>query len=401
MITTVDLSDYREVTESLFPDSVRSDERIALMAFNVQFGVSGGGTVTCGDLKVFRHEPSGVLVDTAGGRINRAWALKSTPTSLIAKWRESMEAMLQRKDTVQGRYVLLCAGAINHRWELPATGLRISPVPESAPRAPVLMAQHPCILSMPIQRFVHHAITCTIASRQLDSWALLLNVTTYLNCTHTTRGRDAWAWDRFSSERSKWVELAYESPELHDDNALEQAASEAPLGTFVDDADYYLGLGASVDDAATLPFSLDETLIAANGLSPQVKENLRKACRWIRAADDCMATSESLAFVGLVSALETLTKHSYPDMKKPTPRFRQFLAQYVSYYSEIREAAKRFYDLRSRLVHDGFVFPSDWVGMQMDVNLTEASAFFHLTRVARLAITNWLRSKAGLKHVAL
>lgn len=399
MFKQLDSKMYREVTAALLPSGVEDDAVVALEALNAQFGVWSGMTAVLDGMRVTEHDPSGLLIRVAADHIEGVWAPEGVTDEQIAGWRDGVAAALKATGVALAHRVLLCAGPIEHRWELSDVGIRLSPLPKGAPRPPVLMADHAAMLQMRVETCAQRSINGTLGARRLEWWTLLLNATTYLRCAHTVRGRSAWAWDRLRDDRSQWLELTYFSPEILDNAAIEAAALQAPAGCWADDAEYYIGFGAATEEhAAALPASLGATLAAAESLTPEHRRDLRRACRLISAADEAAPMSSSLAYVGLASAVETLAKNWRPDLKV-MPRFKRFLTDMLPCYRGVEDAAAELYRLRCDLVHDGVVFPDDWIDMSRDDDRREWSASWALARVARLAMVNWLRARAGLPHV--
>ncbi|MBX3364027.1 MAG: hypothetical protein KF866_04610 [Phycisphaeraceae bacterium] len=398
MFKQLDPSMYRDVTSALLPPGIAADAEVALEALNAQFGVGGGETAILDGMRVTKHDPSGLLIRVTAGQIEGVWAPEAVTDEQVADWRERMAAALKPAGIALVNRVVLCAGPIEHRWELPEVGVRLSPPPIGAPRPPMLMADHAVMLRVRIETCAQRSINGTFAARKLEWWTLLLNAATYLRCGHTLHRRSAWAWDRHRDDRSKWMDLEYFSPEILDDTAVEAAASQAPSGCWVDDAEYYIGFGAATDHSAVLPASLGATLTAAESLAPEHHRDLRRACRLISAADEAAPMSSSLSYVALVSAVETLAKNWRPKLGA-TARFKQLLTDMLPCYRDVEDGAAELYRLRCDLVHEGIVFPGDWIGMSHDEDRREWSAHWGLARVARLATVNWLRARAGLPHV--
>jgi hypothetical protein len=396
----LDPNEYRDITAMLFPPELLDDPPIATSVFQSQFGVGGSDPVLLGEVAAQEYHPSGLVMRIPGARVESVWAPRSVTDQQIQAWRQHIERMMQPIAECSVSRVMLCGGRIRHRWELLGGRVILFPPPAQAPAAPYLAARHPAMLRLFVKGCIDTGVNGTYAHREFEWWSLLLNATTYLGCSHTIRGHNGWAWDRYRSKRSEWMELEYFSPELLDRAAIEKAKEDAPSGALAPDWDYYVGAGAGDDDHnALLPVSLNETLIAAQQLSPEHRVLLKSACKWIKDADDAGAISMSLSFVALVSAVEVLAKEWAPDDNKASRRFRRFLHAMLPCYRDVADAADGLYHLRCQLVHDGLVFPEDWSGLTGRHELPEVSAHAGMTRIVRQAAINWTRSRSNLPHV--
>ncbi len=390
----LDTSQYREATSLLFPPELRSDASIALDAFNHPFGRWNSSSAVLDGLRVTHYTPSGIVVRVKAGRIDTAWVPVAVDDGQVLRWADDTMARAKLTGTEAITRVLSCAAPIAHRWVLSEVDLILLPPPDGAPLAPMLMADHPCLAQLRVPVCELRSINGTLANRLLERRALLLNLSTYLHWSHAIRQHSGWAWDRSRDDRSVWVDFVYHSPELIDTKALERAAAEAPVGRWTSDAEYYLRCGNAKDGAATLPKSLGQTLAAADSLKGAPAESLRRAGRWLQAADGVGSHFGSLSFVALVSAVETLARDWRPDLGA-TARFKQFLTDMLPCYPSMTEAGAELYRLRCELVHDGLVFANDWVDSPDDDDHRESTAWWGLSRLVRLAFVNWIRSRAG------
>lgn len=395
MAKTLDPAQYRDVLHLVFPAGVAGDATVACTALNAQFGRWTGMTAMLDGLRVTQQQPSGLLVRRHEGRVVGLWAPLSVANEQLVQWRAGIERALTVTGTTQATGVLLSAGRIEHRWNLPRSGLRLFSPPAGAPRAPMQIAEHPGLIQMHLETFGNPLVTSRIAGRLMERRTMLLNLATYLRCRDASPGRSAWGRVRGRDDRSRWMDLDYYSPELSDPGAVERASARAPEGRFVDDHEYYVEYGDVCGEAAVLPVSLDETLAAAELIGADNQRDLWRACRWVQAADQTSVVSSSLSFVALASAIETLAKNWMPSLRA-TVRFKRFLTEMLPCYAKVEHAAAELYRLRCKLVHEGLVFPDDWMETGHDEDITEFSSWWALARVGRLAAVNWLRERAGL-----
>lgn len=105
-----------------------------------------------------------------------------------------------------------------------------------------------------------------------------------------------------------------------------------------------------------------------------------------------------MSFVALTAGVEALAKNWLPS-RRPTERFKRFLAEMLPHNPGMKHAAGRLYGLRCDLLHDGFVFPEDTIDGSLDDESMGFSAWWALARACRLAAVNWLRTRAGLSTV--
>lgn len=399
MLTSLDQAQLIDVTEALFGDDLTSDASVAMVAFRHQFGVSSASSIEIDGLRGMRYEPSGLIVRSARGRIQQAWAPKGTDPSLIDRWRQSMEAELKPSGTQEITLTVLCGAPIGHRWDIPEIGLTIFPVPRGSPVPPCSAADHAAMARFSINRRASHSVNAVLASRRLEVLVHLLAATTHLRPRHMTRQRNSWGWARGIDDRSRWVQLTYFSPELVDPDAVERTFTTAPLGPWADDRDYYLHFGAGSEGRALLPESLGQTLAAADGLPAEDAVVLHQALRWMHAADEAASISSSMAFVALISAVEALSGCWNPELGKKQA-VAHFFADMLSCYSGVAEVAKDWYRLRCGLVHEARVFPDDWADVVEDDDGEERTALWRASLVMRLATVNWIRARSGIAMVS-
>lgn len=398
MPTRVDPSEYRDVLRLLFPAAAAEDAAIALEAFDHQFKEMEVSTVEFGDQRARLQRPSGILTRVVDDAICGAWAPQTVTNEDLVSWHAKILAAIAPTAVEAVTHGLLVLGHIRHCWSLPRTRVRLFPAPNGAPRPWGMISEHPAMLEYQVEKRASRLLTSTIVMRRLDWLTLLLNTCTYLRCNHSIRVRYLWTLDQFHDDRSRWVQQHYDSPELHDSKALSEVLVTAPAGEPIDDLEYYLRSGIPDDGAPRLPRSLDETLAAAESLPLAQRAVLRRASRWIRASDESLATSSSLSFVALAGAVECMARDWLPGLG-PTARFKRFLKEMLPFYSDMDASAERMYRLRCSLVHEGLVFPDDWLERNMHEEFGESAWLWSLARATRLSAVNWIRSRAGLPHV--
>jgi hypothetical protein len=314
---------------------------------------------------------------------------------VICDWRTKLEIGLIRSEGVQFSRIVLCGAAVEHRWELPRSGITLSPVPESAPRPWTAHGEHPAVLRMRFDGCQDAYANATFADRRAEWYVLLLNAVTPSACHEPPWGRSAWAWERTGESASKWLELMYFAPEAYDEALVDRARQDAPPGPLIPDYRYYVRFEATVEHSMAFPASLDDTIAAADALPAEKMAILRRAARWIKAADRAGQDSRSLNFLGILCGIDALAR-DWSGTGGSRAATQKLFSDLLPCYSEIELAARKIYDLRSALAHGGKVMPEDWIDHPMDTRDNDFTLLMQVSWLCRLVVTNWIRARAGL-----
>jgi len=398
VLGSIDPSRYREVTEALVPARVGCDPELLNRLLTLLSGVGYAEPCSIHGLAVHKHHPSGLLIHENVRNGCRAWAPVELQDKAIGDWRREMEVAIKPAGVEMCPHGLMCATPINHRWVFERSNFVLHPLPADSPRAPMLMAEHPCVLQCRLTTYSHRVTTATFATREIERLVLLLNAVTYLRCEASLRMRQGWAWDRSRDKHARWMDIGYDFMALHDKPAMQAVERDTLAGKWMSDLEYYGREASTIDDGATFPSSADETIAAALAFKDDDLRTVLKASRLIAAADEAAASTVSLAYAGLVFAIEAVSNHWQPAIT-PTKRFSMVLETFLPPTEHLKPMAKRLYQLRNKLVHAGSVFSDDWISLFPGSDPQQWSAMFSVARVSRLILINWIRSMASLPMV--
>ncbi len=294
---------------------------------------------------------------------------------------------------------------------------QILPVPDSAPKADLAIADHPFVLEIKIKKssnflFNNNRLTerATIYSRLLNQ---LVNQHIWLGNRYN---QSAWAYintDDLNNATTKWVQLGYFPKSLPDNAGKFSSLDDFKPIEREEYKKYYSSQGRSLD-AFKLPDNLEASLDKAFSLDNTKWRKFFMACSWYAQHSYTWQESQSSAFIELVTALECLTQDkevckccNQPLLQNEdickccgqpryhiTKHFQEFLKENVPNIDQYPLAKKTIYKIRSQLAHGMDLLQSDlepWhFGMdaKKDDQRKLQEDLFYITRTA---IYNWLQ----------
>ncbi len=172
----------------------------------------------------------------------------------------------------------------------------------------------------------------------------------------------------------------------------------------IDPQEYCTRLGISSDRRFEIPSNLTDLLDRYFALSEQDQEQFLRACFWFVHAREVYSESRSATFTALISAIETLMPSAKgddicPECKQPrrvTQRFSDFVESLASTGSVLEADRKRFYGIRSKLSHGGFLLHSDrftWAPGLTGGKLREWEDVGTIWQLVRIVLVNWLQAQ--------
>jgi hypothetical protein len=277
-------------------------------------------------------------------------------------------------------------------WMGERSGVQILPAPDSAPRAPVEMADHPFLLEFRMQGIDIPAIAQYRRSRVHRDLTLLLNILLAARIRlQPPRGESVWANVARDDQvheyrwvmRDFWAEGAHAIVDDFSPAAAKQIETVEP-------EEYYASPGYTVEPLR-IPSDLDDSIWRYLKLYPENRVKFGRAAFWMDLARRHWETSASASFASLVSAVESLTNNG--DRRNRSRRFCEFLEIYASgtTYSDRR---RNMYELRSEILHGGNLLQLDqdhvfgWDPPWME----QRELHDELWNLARIALRNWLRN---------
>ena len=293
-------------------------------------------------------------------------------------------------------------------WRGLHSGVQILPPPNTAPRAPVELAEHPFILEFPIVVSDSWPLTNHRRMRQHRKLTLLLNVLLRGGTSLQPRQpRHFWAniaWEQ-KGPQIGWVqefffaELGDPVIDVASVLAGEQLEEIAP-------EEYYAQAGHD-GQGLRVPADLDESINRYLQLDEANRLKFDRAAFWMDMADRQWTVSVSSSFASLVSAVEALTDRGTThrvycklcksecqhEMPGATERFRAFFEEFASGAS-LRNRRNQMYSLRSGILHG-----SDLMQIDQDISFgwdppewNERELHQELWGLTRVALRNWLKA---------
>jgi len=293
--------------------------------------------------------------------------------------------------------------------------VQLLPAPDSAPRPPFLMADHPLIMEF---GFNTTSVVWTYAARRsrgARQLVRLLNVLFHGGIRQIGQGFH-WSFMPTSKDTeplqldSRYLQEGYAATGVVHEQDDFSKADGLPQMTLVKADTYFgrLGIGGEGSTGLDAADVLPDLVRAFFGLSEKSRRKFLRAAFWYQQA--YRTDSPSPAFVATVSAIEALVP---PDTtsatcekcgrslaKGPTQRFIDFLEQIAPYPGINREQRRSLYWRRSRLAHGDSLFLNDEelnvsLNPQMSEEWWESN---YARRLARIVLINWL-VREGFAHI--
>jgi hypothetical protein len=166
---------------------------------------------------------------------------------------------------------------------------------------------------------------------------------------------------------------------------------------------YYHQLGIDLGKP-TLKVATDTRELAGKyfSLEETKKKKFLRALFWFYQSDKKIASSESIAYIALINAIETLLPdepvEKCPECQRPlnsiSTSFLKFLKEYAPVESQFEDGRRSLlYNMRSRLTHGQSLFSSD-LGVSLLWNPADVAnwkSFETASTLTRLALIEWLR----------
>jgi hypothetical protein len=395
------------LSEELAVGAVNDDELVTLLASSFPRGEWHGGYTT-----VYRSETGDVAI-TVTYRRNRIVRIEGGPgltDEARVKLRDVVATLAAPHATIVWRDVFFghipVDGFWRHRDEW-----QIVPAPPQAPRSDVLIAEHPFIVELRVPWFPRGGtLDAVIRGRRAWELQLILNLVLRGRITRfSVRAPDhTWAYVREgdSGFRSEWVQpgyfipgWTYQSPDFTPTDSLQ------PVPEVSDDI-YRTRRGIGPDDVFEIPEVLSPLLEASRAITPEARDRFFRACYWYERSGAAWNLSVSLGHIAAVNAVETIMPKGVEERcptcglnRAPgiTRRFHDFVERFAPMVP--KQDRKRVYELRSSLVHDGYLVdidrPGPW-GALVPPSLEQLDTYQVARTIARDAIIGWLLHQAPL-----
>ncbi len=305
-----------------------------------------------------------------------------------------------------GRGFSFSSYRVTGSWTGSRVSIQILPPPESAPNAPVEMAEHPFILEFPLRESSSWRVTNHRWMREHLSLTLLLNVLlSGRTSAQPRRARHLWAYLPHDSgpPQVAWVQegfFASLGPAVNDQ--LSPPASESLVEESPDE--YYERSGHD-GRGLRVPTDLEKSILLYGALSPAARSSFDRATYWVDLAHRQWEISLSASFAFLVSAIESLVprgdrhrttctvcggecQHEVPGA---TQASRDFLESHAPGRA-LRRRRNEMYSLRSGILHGSELMQMDrelFLGFD-HIRWKERELQDDLWNLTHFALRNWL-----------
>lgn len=295
---------------------------------------------------------------------------------------------------------------------------QLTPVPQNAPKAPYLWAEHPFVCEFLIPSSGMRSIDLFRRTRHYQEIGLLLNLIIEFGVRiQPKKGQPVWIIEPKAEQDSGKIKMASKFRQrgysIEDHRVTAQSFSTTdhlnPLEAIYPD-EYYYQIG--IQHNTSLRISTDTIGLIAKffNLRQDKKRHFTRSLFWFYQADKKNASSTSSAFISLVNAVESLLPNDN-GQRCPTcgsysnsisKKFEDFLNKYAPKIDQLRLHAgskmwkgyKNLYNMRSMLVHGNYLFSSDH---EIHLSLIDYNTAYEWTiadasyDLVRLALIEWLR----------
>jgi hypothetical protein len=343
---------------------------------------------------------------------DRIGAITPGPTfdaAMFASLQEVVRSKLlpSTGDTIR-EAVLFSSRAVEGSYRHDRGQVEICPVPPNAPRANMLLADHPFLLKFVVRESSDWQITNLRAGREGTRWAWVLNALLrhrvrpgrpsseghWVLCDPEgdgpLQGRVKWAQDFYGFETP---ESAGAVPVVHP--SLKMAA----------DQDYYSHPYVTLTDSFDLPQSFGALIDRYLAQSIPDRDRFLRAAQWVAASDQLRSIHRGAWYLALSSAVETLAYDPEPKpdpcpscghdrSERPTRQFKDFLEIYATGPGH-RAVIDRLYSVRSKLTHGtrGLHHDLPYQFTFKPALLDERADLDRMSGMVRVALVNWLSTR--------
>jgi hypothetical protein len=319
-------------------------------------------------------------------------------------------ALLADEWTVVRRNVMFSGQVVEGYWKH-GDVLQMLPAPTEFPKPPQAFGDHPFILEFPVRASPDPFLEAVRATRRSNELRLVLSAVCLGRITVSSNARQHWAMvfprdmtDDSAEVETRWVQEGYSPPTFSArEHEFSVATDRLEVIPFVASDAYFSIPALKVSEALTLPECLPQVIDKLDGLDPAERELFLRACYWIDQATQVWPHSRSLAYLALITAVETIALGDDGPLDDfcpecganrapgPTARFKAFVEKYAgSVPVKVRDD---LYGLRGKLVHGRRLLESDVAPWRMSLDplsVEQRNLQTMAFMVARVAVINWL-----------
>jgi hypothetical protein len=393
--------DTEVLNQSWHVDAVDDDELAIVIAKHFQLGVNRG------DQNVVYIASNGedacklVFVNGSLSRVEAGPGLDANTASSIQADIESL--LLQSKGSQVFRSVIFTMNPIEGAWRY-GDSFALLPAPANAPRPDAAYGEHPAILELKVPSSGDFLIDQYRHQKALFETRHLLSALVHgglaWNPTNTSH---IWVLTgQWPDKPSSWSQIGYLLPGL----VLQQDAFTETKGlpriALTNPDAYYARRGFHIQ-ALDLPGDIEVLLDLFFALSKENKNRFLRACFWKHLSREVWYKAQTLTYVCLASAVESLLKTDAPPSPCPTCRkdrspgptaqFKAFIERYAPASVSVKERGE-LYRLRSKLSHGEDILRGDLpkgFATMHPTDIEERDKAERLHYALSASLVNWLR----------
>jgi hypothetical protein len=366
-----------------------------------------------------RNNPSTLKLTYRDGEIASAdgTGLKPEEVALLAD--KVRRELVESPGKIAARSILFSAYRVSGCF-IYDDKLRILPLPKHAPMAPDLTEQqcfsehlnveHPFIIEFPINRSVIPVIQIQRLENQTRKYCLLLNVFLEGQISRPARGQERhWIHEEGAELSSgyRYCREDYRYPGFADIGPGFSSTEGIPPMETMEYYEYFGNPRQDLNPPMRVPALLATFFDRFEALGKSEQHHFLRSAHWFHHASGVWRTSNSAAYLAIISSIETLRPSvpptdkcescGAPRGKGATRQFVDFLNAMAPAYGEDVKEREKLYRLRSALTHGGDLFQADTEALWglNPKSTAESHSYFTAMSLARRALLGWLMEKTG------
>lgn len=282
---------------------------------------------------------------------------------------------------------------------------QILPVPPQAPQPEFIAAgPHPILLEFAFRKSSNSGINIYRSKKISYEIAWTLNL--LLNADILNREyRVGTQWVRCDGEPvSRLCNTEYVFKDI--DWIVDEFSNVSSLEEIklIDPREYY-GRGQDVSEGVRGPKIINELLDIVYSLDKEKYNHLTTACKFLSLSNKLWESSQSMAYLAAISAIESIPKESGEAVicsecgnpkNGPTKQFKEFLKKYGPESTITNKIRDELYGVRSAIAHRGLLFESDsnpYSFFSSPISHEQERKGIILKQIVQIAIVKWLISR--------
>jgi hypothetical protein len=405
----------RNLLAELRPAGVRQEEFLEVLTRHIQTSVHESETRYVLYPANPPHELR-VKFDKHGA-LSGVFAMPALSADKLERIRlDVFEEFVQTTEVGVGREVFFSSHPVEGCW-CHRDQVHILPVPPHAPRAPMLVADHPFLIEYTYRATSSDQINGHRRNRQASTLQKVLNSVLASRIRwigHSAVGTLSHRWSLVSQDpwEVEYVQEFYQYLDTAPYNTFSETGSLPEIAAVAPN-DYYRERNRLTGAPLDLPSDLGDTLDQFFGLEEVQQDRFLHASYWLSQANQ--TTSFSLMLLAAVQAIEVLVTRPKAPVKcgscgsslgpGPTRLFNTFLDVFLPSFMKDTGGHRALYGVRSGLTHGNQPpFMVDVGASFSGINprdLEQREIVGEGLRISRMCLRNWLNCEPFIHdHVA-